>query len=193
MRDLIYFDSGVLLNYINYHHGFKRVNIKNKFNIADLSPTKAGVLISDISIIELTEHLKDSKASLLAINEGYSYFDLCKHRIDAIELNEEEINEIDNVVDNDLMSLPQIVGALSKGFNSTEIKFLVQICKQYSIFLIDALHFLIADRENCKMFVTTDNELKQSLEKLIKDSSLKANMEIVSSKEFKSSILNRLK
>jgi hypothetical protein len=43
------------------------------------------------------------------------------------------------------------------------------------------------------MFVTTDNELKQSLEKLIKDSSLKANMEIVSSKEFKSSILNRLK
>jgi hypothetical protein len=43
------------------------------------------------------------------------------------------------------------------------------------------------------MFVTTDNELKQSLKKLIKDSSLKGNMEIVSSKEFKSSILNRLK
>jgi hypothetical protein len=141
----------------------------------------------------LTEHLKDSKASLLAIKDGYSYFDLCKHRIDEIELNEKEIDEIDNVVDNDLMSLPQIVGALSKGFNSTEIKFLVQICKQYSIFLIDALHFLIADREDCKFFVTTDKQLKRSLKTLVLDLSLEDKRKILSSKEFKNSVLKTLK
>jgi hypothetical protein len=193
MQTSIYFDSGVLLDTINYRQGYRKVNIKRKFDIEDLNPLKVQVLISDISLIELTEQLKDSKASLLAIKDGYSYFDLCKHRIDEIELSEEDINKIDSILDKDLINLPPILGTISKGFNSAEITFLVQICKQYSIFLIDALHFLIADREDCKFFVTTDKQLKRSLKTLVLDLSLENKRKILSSKEFKNSVLKTLK
>jgi predicted nucleic acid-binding protein len=192
MKDLIYLDTGILLDCILFQQGFTQVNSKKKFDIRDINSDKAEFLISNISLIELTEKLKDSKASLLAINDGYSYFDLCKHRIDDIELSKEQLEEIDEVIKNFLIDIPSIVSINSRGFNATEINNLVEMCNQYSIFLIDALHFLIADRENCNIFITNDNKLKKGLRKVVLDLSSEHEMKIVSSIEFKNSMLNAL-
>jgi predicted nucleic acid-binding protein len=193
MKNLIYLDSGILLDCILLQQGYTKVNTEKRFNIKEIDSNKSEFLISNISLIELTEHLKDSKASLCAINNGYSYFDLCKHRIDDIELSQEQLDEIDQIIKDHLIDVPSVVSISPKGFSAKEINNLVEICNQYSIFLIDALHFLIADRENCNIFVTNDQKLKKGLKKLISDLASEHEMRVVASKEFKNNILNTLK
>jgi rRNA-processing protein FCF1 len=193
VKDLIYPDTGVLLDSILFQQGFVKVNSKKKFDIREINSNKAEILISNISLIELTEKLKDSKASLLAINNGYSYFDLCKHRIDDIKLSEEELNQIDESIKENLINIPCVVSITSKGFSATEIANLVEMCNQYSIFLIDALHFLIADREGCNIFITNDKKLRKKLRELILDLGSERDMKIINSKEFKNDIINTLK
>ena len=125
MKDLIYPDTGVLLDCILFQQGFTQVNNERKFDIKEINSNKAEFLISNISLIELTEKLKDSKASLLAINDGYSYFDLCKHRIDEINLSEESLDQIDKSIKENLINISCVVSIASKGFNATEIADLV--------------------------------------------------------------------
>lgn len=193
MKDLIYPDTCVLLDCILFQQGFIKVNSEKKFDIREINSNKAEFLISSISLIELTEKLKDSKASLLAINSGYSYFDLSKHRIDDIDLSEEELNQIDESIKENLINVPCVVSIASKGFSATEITNLVEMCNQYSIFLIDALHFLTADREGCNIFITNDEKLRKKLRKLVLDLGSERDMKIINSKEFKNSIINTLK
>ncbi len=193
MKDLIYPNTEVLLDCILFQQGFVEVNRERKFDIREINSNKAEFLISNISLIELTEKLKDSQASLLAINSGYSYFDLCKHRIDDIDLSEEELNQIDKSIKETLINVPCVVSITSKGFSATEITNLVEMCNQYSIFLIDALHFLIADREGCNIFITNDEKLREKLRELILDLGSEHDMRIINSKEFKNDIINTLK
>ncbi len=55
MKDLIYFDTCILLDSISYRQGFTKFNSKRKFDIGQINPSKAEIFISDILLIEIAE------------------------------------------------------------------------------------------------------------------------------------------
>jgi len=191
-QKFIYLDSCVILDSISLRQGFKKVCSNRKFDVGTIDPKKAEVLLSELNIIEITEHLKDAEASKIAIQEGYSYFDLNKQRLEQIELTEDNIRNVDNLLRNELFNLPSVVSMKSQGLTKNDITTLLTICNKYSIFFIDAMHFLIADKEGCNYFVTSDEKFRKSIKKLIEDSSSSAMMQIMAPQEFKSSVLPQL-
>ncbi len=188
----VYFDSCVLLDSIIFRQGYTRVNNKRKFDIARINPQKAEVLISDLNAIEVMGSLKDSKASQIAINEGYSYFDLRKDRVDEIKLSKKELSELNKIFEKELVTLPCVVAAEAKGFSANEIRNLVRICNEHSTFIIDAMHFLIADKEGCQVFVTSDKDLRKGLLRIKKGSLFEKNIEILTPQQFKKGILEKV-
>jgi len=192
-KELIYLDSCVLLDYISFKEGFAEVNINRKFDISQIDESKVEIFLSYINIIEITEHLKDNIACKKAIEEGYSYFDLKKNILEGIEIGEKDLKDIDNKIKKYLLDLPNIITSKEEGINAEETKKLISICNTYSIFFIDALHFLIADKQGCNIFVTSDNALIKGIKGLIKDSNSTKSIEVKSSIEFKNSIFPNLK
>lgn len=191
-QEFIYLDSCIILDSISLRQGFNKVCQKRKFDIGTIDPQKAEILISQLNIVEVTEHLKDAEASKIAIQEGYSYFDLNKQRLEKIELSENNLKNIDVLLKNELFNVPSVVYIKSQGLTKNEITSLFAICNKYSMYFIDAMHFLIADKENCSYFVTSDEKLRKCINKIIKDSSSSGMMRILSPQEFKNSVLPKL-
>ncbi|HAM96295.1 MAG: hypothetical protein UR96_C0010G0012 [candidate division WS6 bacterium GW2011_GWC1_36_11] len=191
-QEFVYLDSCVILDCISFKQGFTKVCRNRKFDIGEIDSQKAEIMLSEINIIEVTEHLKDAEATRIAIQEGYSYFDLNKQRLEEIELSEDNIKNVDELLRNELFNLPAVVSIKSKGLSKNDITTLLNICNKYSIFFVDAMHFLIADKEGCNYFITSDEKLRKGLNKLIEDSFSSATMLIMSPQEFKNSVLPKL-
>ena len=185
----IYLDSCVLLDSISFRQGHTKVNSRRKFDIGEINPNVAEVLLSDINILELTERLKDSMISKLAVSEGYSYFDLRKDRLENFNLSKIQMKEIDEIFKKELADLPSVSFIKTKALSVGDVKNLIRICNEYSVFFMDALHFLMAYKSGCKMFVTSDKALRKSLFKVIKDSALENIMQIFTPWEFKKTFL----
>lgn len=189
---LIYFDSCVLIDSISYKQGYKRVNIKRKFDIGNINPAIAEIFLSEINIVELTEHLKDSAIGKIAIKEGYSYFDLNKGRLDEIQLSKEQLLEINEIVKKQVVELPSVVIEKTKGFSTKDIKFIMKMCLNYSIFFIDAIHFLIADKAGCDYFVTSDIKFFNNLKRFLKDINSSGMIRILTGSSFKNSFFKQM-
>jgi len=144
----VYFDSCVLIDSIIFRKGYVKVNSKRKFDIGKISFEKAEVILSELNVIEVTESLKDAKVCQIAIAEGYSYFDLRKDRLEKIKLSKKQLEEIDSVFQEELVSLPSVIFTPSKGTNANEIKNLMRICNKYSIFFMDAYIFCLRIKKN---------------------------------------------
>lgn len=191
-KKIIYLDSCVLLDSISLCQGFTHINSKRKFNIGEINPQKAEIFVSYINIIEITEHLKDSVASQMAFDEGYSYFDLNKHRIDDIEISEEKIIDINNIIKKELVELPSVVTLKPSGLSAKDIGLLVQLCNQYSLFFIDALHFLITDKSGCNLFITSDITFRKRLKQIIEYANSENEMQVQTPQEFKNFIFKSI-
>jgi len=181
----VYFDSCVLIDSIIFRKGYVKVNSKRKFDIGKISFEKAEVILSELNVIEVTESLKDAMVSQIAIGEGYSYFDLRKDRLEKIKLSKKQLEEIDSIFQKELVSLRPVRIVESQGFSGNEVKNLVKICNKHSIFLVDAMHFLVAYKSGCSFFVTADKDLRKKLLKVNKGFVLASNMEILTPLQFK--------
>lgn len=181
-----------MLDSIIFRQGYVRVNNKRKFDIGRINPQKAEVLISDLNAIEVMSSLRDSKSSQIAISEGYSYFELRKDRIEKIKLSKKELSELSEIFEKELINLPCVVATETKGLSACEIRNLVRVCNEFSIFIIDAMHFLVADKEGCKIFVTSDKDLRRGLLEIKKGSLFEKNIEIMSTQKFKQDILGKI-
>lgn len=189
---LIYLDTCILLDYITLKQGYLRCNKNRKFDISNIDPDKAEILISNINILELTEKLRDSKISQIAIEEGYSYFDLNKKRLETITLTEGDLEDIDTLIEANLFHQTQISSIIKQDFSSRDIDRIINICNKYSLFVIDIMHFLIADREGCNIFITSDNKLLEGLKNFYKDSSSNVEIQILRPQEFKNKYISKL-
>jgi hypothetical protein len=191
-KQIIYFDTSVLLDYLLLKRGFTQVNSQKKFDISALDPDKTEVLISNINIIELSEKLRDAKATEIALGEGCSYFELTKQNIDKIELTADILTEIKEEIQTNLLDLPVVAGTEPKGFSGKEIGELTEFCANHSVFMIDAMHFMIADREGCSLFVTSDIPLHNSLKAFISKVKVEDSIKIITGKCFKNNHLSEL-
>lgn len=188
-KKVIYLDSCVILDHISLARGHTSVNGNKKFDIGTIDPEKAEVIISNINIIEVSEKLRDSKASEIALSEGYSYFELNKQRIDKIVLNDKQIKKIDDEIQAVVLNLPAVAAIDPKGFSAEEIGALTEFCLNHSMFMIDAMHFMIADREGCDFFVTSDNGLYNAIRNFVKKEDATDSINIETAKSFKNNKL----
>ena len=57
---------------------------------------------------------------------------------------------------------------------------------------MDAVHFLLADKEKCDFFVTSDKGLLGKLKKLTETNFSKESVRVLSSQEFKNTVLKKI-
>ena len=108
-----------------------------------------------------------------------------KDRLEKIKLSKKQLKEIADVFRGELLDLPCVVSRQLEGFSTTEIKNLVRICNKYSVFLVDAMHFLVAYKSGCDFFVAADKDLRKKLLKVKKSFVLDSNMEVLTPLQFK--------
>lgn len=192
-KQIIYFDTCVLLDCISLSRGCTYVNSNKKFDISTINSEKAEILVSNINIIELSEKLRDAKASEIALAEGYSYFELNKTEIEKIDLDIKELKKIADEIQEKILDLPAVASIGSEGFRNEDMGNLTGFCLNYSIFMIDAIHFMLADRGNCDVFVTSDKALHNALKKFLSIKNISNSIKLETAKSFIQNHLQNLK
>ncbi len=170
-RILLYLDTSVWIDFILYSRDkTKYKNNRSKtLKIDLLDANLAEVLISEINLIEISEKLADEKRMERCFEDSLSILEVRKTDLEKKQMSKDDIEMIRDEISDTIMSQSVIVSDKTPSISSRELKYLTEICSQYSIFFIDALHFFLADKMGCNYFVTGDGDLCKKLQKLLKD------------------------
>ena len=187
----LYLDTDVWVNYLIYTRNKKeRFAHKKTLPIDKINGEKVDIFISEINLIEISEKLSDEKRMKKCFDDCLSILEIRKTELQKHTITKEELQDINDQIKSQIINLPLLVSDKTPDLSSKSLRVLTEICSTYSIFFIDALHFLIAGKMKCDYFISGDTDLVNKLNKLIKDLSIKT-ISVYNVKEFKNNKLKK--
>jgi len=179
----IYFDSDI---WIDYAWGIINGTGRRKKYINDLVSTikekKIKVVSSLFLNTEISAHFRDWFILRKVVRDGFSYRELTRLK-KQYDLNERERKKINKTIQN-IIKLPWVRFVELKGLDKGSLDVFEVLTLEYLIDAIDAFHNVIAANENCRFFITKDDDMRERMNWFLEDVNLQHTFWVCRPREF---------
>ena len=177
-------DSNIWIDYLWYHFfseqkGRKKKTVKlvELFDFQD----KFVALLTPFLITEISSHFADWFLLQKVIKSGYSYREFLRERRNY-NLSIKEKEKINEMVES--ISKKDFVNTITiEEIKKEELELLLTLLNE-QISFFDALHTLTTISENCKFFVTKDNELRKRIQRAMRENLIPKKFKLISPQKF---------
>jgi predicted nucleic acid-binding protein len=166
----IYFDTNVWIDYIwGFFNKSGKIKNRTKKLIAEIESKNIEVSISVFVIAEISGHFKDWILMQKIIEDGFSYREF-RRVAKNYKLDDFENEKIRNT--SEKAFLAKWATLQKEGLDNKDLQFFAELTSHYSIDSVDALHGIMAIKNNCQYLVTSDETFITQLNLALKENNI---------------------